>query len=133
MAQVVPAIPTAEGPITGPGPMYPGLRPALTGGNEPEDFGYVAKEFFVSGSANNQPYKTRILVRRPQPPERFSGIVVSESMHSNGFAVTFQPAMKSVLLRGHVHVEIAAQQSNVNTTIKPFNPEQLLATIARVL
>jgi len=120
---VVPPIPTVEGPIAGPGPMYPGLR-AEAPGTTPEDFGYVTEEFFVSGTANGAPYKTRILVRRPVPAERFSGIVVSEVMHSNGFAVTFEPARKSVLLRGHVQVEIAAQLSNVNTTIKPFNPER---------
>jgi hypothetical protein len=124
LAQSVPPLPVVEGPITGPGPMYPGLRPPLTPGNEPEDFGYVTDEYFVSGTANGQAYKTRILMRRPADPGRFSGIVVAEVMHSNGFAVTFQPAIKSVLLRGHVHLEIAAQQSNVNTTIKPFNPER---------
>lgn len=121
---VVPPMPTVEGPVTGPGPMWPGLRPALTPGNEPEDLGYVTEEYFVWGEANGQPYRTRILLRRPQLAERFSGIVVAESMHSNGFAVTFQPQMKSVLLRGHVHVEIAAQQGNVNNTIKPFNPDR---------
>lgn len=119
----VPPIPAVEGPITGPGPMYPGLR-AEAPGTTPEDFGYVTEEFFVSGTANGLPYKTRILVRRPEPAERFSGIVVSEVMHSNGFAVTFEPARKSVMLRGHVQVEMAAQQSNVNTIIKPFNPDR---------
>jgi hypothetical protein len=119
----VPPSPVVEGPITGPGAMYPGLRPPSPG-NDPADYGYVTEEFFVSGSANGQPYKTRILVRRPEPAERYSGIVVSEVMHSNGFAVTFQPALKSVLLRGHVHLEIAAQQSNVNTTLKGFNAER---------
>jgi len=117
------AQPLVEGPITGPGAMYPGLRPPSPG-NDPADYGYVTDEFFVSGTANGQPYKTRILVRHPDPAERFSGIVVSEVMHSNGFAVTFQPALKSVLTRGHVHVEIAAQQSNVNTTLKGFNAER---------
>jgi len=119
----VPPLPSIEGPIAGPGSMYPGLRP-LTPGSEPADFGYVTEEYFVSGSANGQPYKTRILVRRPEPAERFSGIVVAEVLHSNGFAVTFEPARKSVLLRGHVQVDIAAQQSNVNTIIRPFNPER---------
>ena len=28
------------------------------------------------------------------------------------------------MLRGHVQVEIAGQQSNVNTTLKPFNPDR---------
>lgn len=119
----VPPLPRVEGPITEGGVMWPGLRP-LTPGTAPEDFGYVTEEFFVSGVANGQAYKTRILIRRPEPAERFSGIVVAESMHSNGFAVTFEPARKSVLLRGHVHVEIAAQQGNVNNTLKSFNPER---------
>jgi len=117
----VPPMPSFEGPITTGGDMYPGLRPEAPG-TTAADFGYATDEYFVSGTASNQPYKTRILVRHPLPPERFSGIVVTESMHSNGFAVTFEPARKYFFMRGHVHVEIAAQQSNVNTIIKPFNP-----------
>jgi hypothetical protein len=119
----VPPIPAVEGPISEGGAMWTGLRP-LAPGTGPEDFGYVTEEFFVSGIANGMSYKTRILVRRPEPAERFSGIVVAESMHSNGFAVTFEPARKSLLLRGHVHVEIAAQQGNVNNTLKGFNPQR---------
>jgi hypothetical protein len=120
-AQSVPPIPAFEGPITEGGPVWPGLR-AQEPGTTAEDFGYVTEEFFVSGTANGAAYKTRIMVRRPEPASRFSGIVVAESMHSNGFAVTFEPARKSFFMRGHVHVEIAAQQSNVNTTLKGSNP-----------
>ena len=122
-SQTVPTIPSVSGPITGPGPMYPGLRP-LTPGTEPADYGYLTEEYFVSGMANGQPYTIRILVRRPVVEKKFSGIVVSEVMHSNGFAVVFEPARLSITLRGHIHVEIAAQQGNVNNTIKPFNPER---------
>ena len=124
-----PALPTIEGPVNGPGPMYPGLRP-LTAGTAPEDYGYVTEEFFVSGTTRTgnptveQTYTTRILVRSPKKPQRFSGIVVAEVMHSNGFAVTFEPSRHSFLLRGHVHVEIAAQLGNVTGTVKPFNPER---------
>ena len=116
----VPPLPAVEGPIVGPGALYTALRPPLAPGSLPQDFGYVTEEFFVSGTASGQPYRTRILVRRPDDAEPFSGIVVSEAMHSNGFAVTFQPAMKSILMRGHVHVEIAAQQANLST-LKSFN------------
>src|SRR6476646_3420 len=116
----VPPMPSFEGPITTGGDMYPGLRPEAPG-TTAADFGYATDEYFVSVTASNQPYKTRILVRHPLPPERFSGIVVTESMHSNGFAVTFEPARKYFFMRGHVHVEIAAQQSNV-TTLNTFNP-----------
>lgn len=117
---VVPAVPVVEGPISEGGEMYPGLRPEAPG-TTAADFGYATDEYFVSGTANGQPYKTRLLVRRPVPAERFSGVVVAEAMHSNGFAVTFEPARKYFFMRGHVHVEIAAQQSNVNTTLKGFN------------
>jgi hypothetical protein len=116
---VVPPMPAFEGPITESGDMYPGLRPEQPG-TTAADFGYATDEYFVSGTANNQPYKTRILVRHPLPAERFSGIVVAESMHSNGFAVTFEPARKYFFMRGHVHVEIAAQTTNI-TTLKSFN------------
>ena len=117
---VVPPVPTFVGPITEGGDMYPGLRPEEPG-TTAADFGYATDEYFVSGTANGQPYKTRILVRRPVLAERFGGIVVSESMHSNGFAVTFEPARKSFFMRGYVHVEIAAQTANI-TTLKAFNP-----------
>ena len=90
-AQTTPALPVVEGPITGPGPMYPGLRP-LEAGTEPEAYDYQTEEYFVSGTANGAPYTTRILVRSPEKAKRFSGIVVAESMHSNGFAVTFEPS-----------------------------------------
>jgi hypothetical protein len=118
---VTPPVPLVEGPITAGGEMWPGLRPEEPG-TTAEDFRYVTEEYFVSGTANGAPYKTRILVRRPDKDRRFSGIVVAESMHSNGFAVTFEPARRSFFVRGHVHVEIAAQQGNVNTTLKGFNP-----------
>jgi hypothetical protein len=119
----VPQLPTVEGPISGPGPMYPGLRP-LAAGTDPAAYDYQTDEYFVSGIANGQPYTTRILVRRPEKAQRFSGIAVAETMHSNGFAVTFEPSRHSFLLRGHVHVEVAAQAGNVNTTLKGFNPER---------
>jgi hypothetical protein len=76
LSQTVPDIPLLEGPITGPGSMYPGLRP-LTPGTEPESYGYVTQEYFISGTAAGAPYKTRILVRRPQQAKRFSGAVVA--------------------------------------------------------
>jgi hypothetical protein len=67
---------------------------------EPMDLsalGYVEEEYFISGRANvydwpvsgdltvvtpNAPYTTRILVRRPSDPARFSGNVAVEIMHT---------------------------------------------------
>src|SRR5438105_3241695 len=77
------AVPIVTGPIESPGSMYPGLRELPKGADLP-DFNYVAKEYFVSGTANGKPYATRIVVRQPKDPKKFSGIVVSEVMHSSG-------------------------------------------------
>lgn len=64
----VPEFPTVVGPIPDPdpvlGPMFPGIReyPPET---MPAAYGYVTEEYFISGTANGQPYKTRVLIRRP--------------------------------------------------------------------
>jgi len=113
-AQSTPPVPTVEGPIAEGGAMHAGLGP-LALGTAPADFGYATEEYFVSGTANDLAYRTRILVRRPEPAERFSGIVVAEPMHASGFATTFEAARKSIMMRGHVHLEIAAQPGNVAT------------------
>src|SRR5262245_35709285 len=73
----VPKTPAIEGPITGPGEMHPGMRFGPEGTN-PDDFDYVAEEYFASGTAGptNAPYKVRVLVRRPgkRTPEMNRGI-----------------------------------------------------------
>ena len=73
---IVADIPTVEGPITGPGPMHPGMREGPAGTNLEEDFDYVAEEYFVSGTAAGAPYKTRILIRKPAKSKDFTGFVV---------------------------------------------------------
>src|SRR4030095_5221911 len=61
---VVSAIATASPEITGPGKFYETLM-ELKAGDDLAHFNYVTKEYFVSGSANGQPYKTRIVIRKP--------------------------------------------------------------------
>ena len=95
--EVVP-VPQVVGPIevTGDSRPFMGLDHAF----QPTDLaavGYIEEEFFVSGSANvydwapagavtvrtpDVPYTTRILVRRPEDPARFSGNVVVEILHA---------------------------------------------------
>jgi Alpha/beta hydrolase domain len=87
-------IPRVTGPIPVTADSYP-----LMAASKLQDVvdlaarGYVEEEFFVSGTANvydwasdggltvktpNAPYTTRILVRRPSDPARFSGNVIVE-------------------------------------------------------
>jgi hypothetical protein len=111
-AQVVPDVPTVEGPITGPGPMHPGIRPGPKGTNL-EDFDYITEEYFVSGVAAGAPYKTRILIRKPRNPQKFSGMVVGEPTHRGGNALICQYARFGIGQRGHMCMTVAARRINL--------------------
>src|SRR6185436_810517 len=67
---------------------------------------YEAREYFVSGTANRQPYKTRIVVRRPSDNARFSGLVLAEAMHPSGAAHMFEFTSNYTMGSGHAAVEI---------------------------
>src|SRR5678815_4224784 len=69
--------------ITGPGKFYETLM-ELKPADDLAHFNYITKEYFVSGMANGQPYKTRIVIRRPADNSRFSGLILAESMHPSG-------------------------------------------------
>jgi alpha/beta hydrolase family protein len=102
--------------------------------------GYVEEEYFARGAANAytiadpmkdgvvasaaQPYRTRVVVRRPADPKRFNGVVVVE-----WYNVTNQFDAENVwffdwehLLReGYVWVGVSAQTVGV-AALKKFNP-----------
>ena len=102
--------------LTGPIPVTADSYPFMAANRllEPIDLkkaGYVEEEFIVSGTANvydwaadgsltvkipNAPYTTRILVRRPANPARFSGQAVVELLNS---ARRFDWAMMSGYVR----------------------------------
>ena len=90
--------------------MFPGLQrvPAGTG---LADHKYVVTEYFVSGTASGKPYTTRILVRQPDNPSRFSGIVVAEPMHASGNSWMFYFTRIYMMRHGHISVEIAPQKA----------------------
>jgi len=120
----VPATPAVQGPITGPEPMHPGMRPGPEGTNL-ADFGYVVDEYFVSGTAGptGATYKVRVLVRRPADPAKFSGVVVYEPTHQGGNALICQFARYGIAHRGHACVTVSAQAVVLtSTTINPANP-----------
>jgi hypothetical protein len=106
--------------VTGPGPMYAGLM-EFPKDTSLESLKYVAKEYFISGTANGAPYTTRIVVRQPEDPRRFSGIVVAEAMHPSGYSWMFAFTHTYMMSEGHISVEI------VTTPMGPVmqsNPER---------
>ena len=98
-------LPTLSAEITGPGQMFDST-PSLPSGKGLAAFKYELKEYFVSGTANGQPYTTRLVVRRPANARSFSGLVLAESMHGSGAAHMFEFTSTYTMSSGHAAVEI---------------------------
>ena len=98
-------LPTAATEITGPGPFFETLM-KIRSGLTTNQFAYQTKEYFVSGTANGRPYKTRIVIRKPADPSRFSGLVVAESMHPSGNPWVFHFTHLYTMTSGHIGLEI---------------------------
>ncbi len=102
--------------------------------------GYVEEEYLVSGVANlydwdpdpakdlivksrNNPYATRILVRRPRDMSKFSGTVVVETMNpARGFdmAIMYGWIAEHVLERGDAWIGVS--MPNVAASLRRFDP-----------
>src|SRR5215207_6074610 len=102
---VATALPTVSAEVTGPGKIFESLM-ELKAGDDMAHFNYEAKEYFVSGTANGQPYKTRIVVRRPADNGKFSGLVIAESMHPSGNAWMFHFTHRYSMTSGHIGLDI---------------------------
>jgi hypothetical protein len=100
-------LPTLSAQITGPGAPYESVQ-SLAPGKGLANFKYEAKEYFISGTANGQPYKTRLVVRKPSANSKFSGLVLVEPMHPSGSAHMFEYTSIYTMTSGHGAVEVVA-------------------------
>lgn len=115
-------------PAAGKGLNHPQPSPALPDGYEEE-------EFFVSGTATSfdpvetprdgkwavkaattAPYRTRVIVRRPTDPERFSGTVALEWLNVSAIEASPDWAYlhEELARNGDVYVGVSAQAQGVN-------------------
>lgn len=108
------ADPTVTGPISGgirTGKPYNTTQVPLVNG-------YVEEEFFFEGVATDaggkeQPYTSRILVRRPADRKVFNGSVVLDWTNvtvPDDTDVAWQPMHPTIMKRGFVYVAVAAQR-----------------------
>ena len=103
----------------------------------------MSTEYFVTGTANNAPYKTRVVVRKPADNSRFSGIVLAESMHPSGNAWMFHFTHTYTMTSGHIGVEIVtsdpAQLVEFNQAryqdlrVQPGQANDILAQVGAML
>src|SRR5262245_17641347 len=117
---IVSPVAAASPEITGPGKFFETLM-ELKPGDDVAHFKYVTKEYFVSGKANGQPYKTRIVIRRPADDSRFSGLVLAESMHPSGNPWMFHFTHRYSMTEGHIGLEIL---TSATQGFAEFNPER---------
>jgi len=117
----VPALPTLEGPITGPGEMFVAdverAQPRSA-----SDSGYVFEEFFVSGVAANNPYKVRLFVARPTDLNDFSGQVLVENNHAANRPLVWRYTRDYNLSRGHALVAVSTTTGSNITALRDFSP-----------
>src|SRR3981081_1609347 len=69
-------------------------------------FNYEAKEYFISGTSNGQPYKTRIVIRKPKDNSKFNGLILAESMHPSGNPWVFHFTQTYAMTAGVLGLEI---------------------------
>ena len=113
-------LPTVSAEISGPGPMFdsaPSHDPMLN----LEHYGYETKEYFISGTANDQPYTARMVVRKPADDAAFSGLVLAESIHGSGAAHIFEYTSMYTMASGHAAVEITTTSPD---QFMAMNPER---------
>jgi len=146
-----PAAPTLSGPVTGgsPGTLVNATVPSLK-----RRFGYTEREFFVAGTATayrpdgawtddgkwavkpttTAPYKSRIVVRAPKNPKKFSGVVVVEWFNETSGRDAdpdFGFAHEQMLRHGDAYVGVSAQAAGVvgggpKIPIAGYNPLPLV-------
>lgn len=102
-------------------------------------YGYVEEEYFITGTAaayrraggeleaitDQLPYTTRIVVRRPADPAKFSGVVHFEPIHPTG-GVTFSwLAMDEYIMSsGDIYIAVGLGNADEGHSGSPKYPDQ---------
>ena len=113
--------------VTGPHPDVPGSRAVVLepyGTDRLARYDYVQEEYLVSGTAAGTPYGTRILIRRPADPARFSGTVIAEASHIWGGTSVWRAINRFVMRGNHVWVEIDSQAPSAMGLIAGAAPDR---------
>jgi hypothetical protein len=143
--QAAASIPEAKGPIPVTAASYPfGAANRTMAPQDISQFGYIEEEYLVSGFANvydldadsnvvvktpHAPYTTRILVRRPASPQRFSGTVAVELLNPTPmYDVDYQWQYAGVYFMEHGDAWVGITSKPVTAkALKTFDPRRYAA------
>jgi hypothetical protein len=88
--------------------------------------GLVEEEFFFEGTTTKgEPYKSRMIVRRPADPAKFNGTVVVEWMNASSGAdldVDYASVLPLIRRQGYAYVGVTAQKVTVDFLRKRNGP-----------
>lgn len=87
-------------------------------------YDYVQEEYFVSGVAAGQEYRTRILVRRPADMGRYNGRMLAEVSHIWGGTSVWRALNRHLMRHGYIWVEIDSQAPSAMGLIAGADPER---------
>jgi hypothetical protein len=141
------SIPEVKGPLPVTADSYPFGAAIRT--NAPQDlsqFRYVEEEYLISGLANvydfdadgnvvvktaNAPYTTRILVRRPASPQKFSGTVVVELLNPTAlYDLDFQWQFANEYFMEHGDAWVGITSKPVTAmALRTFDPSRYAAVL----
>lgn len=120
--------PTVEGPIAYSIGTYGFPFSTVPDVAELTEAGYTEEEFFFAGTVSTetglQPYKTRMIVRRPADPARFNGTVVVEWFNvTAGLDISMDWGLTrhQILRDGYAYVGVSAQPVGI-CWLKSWDP-----------
>lgn len=103
--------------------------------------GYIEEEYFIAGEANRystpeletgevvdsgHPYRTRLIVRRPEDSAEFNGIVIVEWINVTGGTdkdIDWWQSGEHLMRNGYAYVGVSAQQMGIDT-FKQWSPQR---------
>ena len=112
-------IPEIEGPIPSTENNQPYREVDAPDGRQ-----YIEEEYFISGEALGEEYKTQVNIRRPVNKNRQSGVAIVEPVHESGFWSVLSTIEEYVLDANHVSTPITSSPTVLENHIKPENPSR---------
>ncbi|PYI36173.1 hypothetical protein BP00DRAFT_387391 [Aspergillus indologenus CBS 114.80] len=91
------------------------------------EYDFISQEYLISGTAQGHSYCTRLLLRRPADPARFSGFVVAEPSHLWGGTSIWRHVNRWVMRNDHAWLEIDSQAPSAVGKIKNVDPDRYAA------
>ncbi|ATY64529.1 signal peptide-containing [Cordyceps militaris] len=88
------------------------------------EYGYISREYLISGVAYGEPYCTRLLLRCPEDVSRFTGFVVVEPSHLWGGTSIWRHTNRWLMRNGHAWLEVDSQATSAVGKIKNADPQR---------